>query len=154
MARHEVEFEEQISLEDNYDEKVKPVDTIRGSEMYVRALEKLVNHMPVVAFVREAREGGMVEFISDNISEFGYRAEDFHSGKLAYGDMIDPEDAAGALLELQENAREGAYDFVQTYRIRTGDGQVKWVQENTCIFRNDEGRPVYYTGTLKEIKEQ
>ncbi|TGC11051.1 PAS domain-containing protein [Methanolobus halotolerans] len=154
MVRNETELEEQISLEDNYNEKVQPVSTIHGFEMYTRALEELINYIPVIAFVREAKEGGAVEFISEKVSEFGYCAKDFYTGKLAYEDIIDPEDAAGALLELQENAREGAYEFSQTYRIRTRKGQVRWVEENTSIFRNEEGRPVYYTGTLKEIEEQ
>ncbi|MDW7733290.1 MAG: PAS domain-containing protein [Methanolobus sp.] len=154
MARNEIELEEQISLEDDYNEQVRLVNTIQSSEMYTRALEKLIDHIPVIAFVREAKEGGMVEFISDNISDFGYNAKDFRSGKLAYEDMIDPDDAAGALLELRENAREGAYEFTQTYRIRTRKGFVRWVEERTFIFRNEKGRPVYYTGTLKEIGEQ
>lgn len=154
MARNEIELEEQISLEDDYNEQVRPASTIHGSEMYICALEKLIDHMPVIVFVREAREGGTVEFISEDISDFGYNAKDFRSGKLAYEDMIDPDDAAGALLELRENAREGAYEFTQTYRIRTGKGLVRWVEERTFIVRNEEGRPVYYTGTLKEIGEQ
>lgn len=154
VARNEIELEEQISLEDNYSEKVQPVNSIHGSEMYTCALEKLLDHIPVISFVREAREGGTVEFISERISDFGYSAEDFSRGKLAFENIIDPEDAAGALLELQENAREGAFEFTQTYRIRTKKGLVRWVEERTFIFRNENGRPVYYTGTLKEIKGQ
>lgn len=153
MVRRETELEEQIYLEDDNNEKVLPVNTIHGFEMYTNALEELINHIPVIAFVREAREGGTVEFISDNISEFGYIAKDFLTGKLAYEDIIDKEDAPGALLELQENAREGAYEFTQNYRVRTKKGLIRWVEEKTFIFRNEEGKPIYYTGTLKEIGE-
>ncbi|WP_406656312.1 PAS domain-containing protein [Methanolobus sp. ZRKC2] len=155
MTRNEEnELEEQISLEDACGEKRRPVRAVHGFEMYARVLEELINHIPVIAFVREAKEGGIVEFISDNISDLGYSAKDFRSGKLAYEDIIDPEDAPGALLELRENAREGAYEFSQTFKIRTKKGLIRWFREDTFISRNDEGRPVYYIGTLKEIAEQ
>ena len=155
MTREESGFEEQISPGDSCGEKVQPLNTtVHGFEMYTRSLEELINHIPVIAFVREAKERGIVEFISDSISDFGYSTKDFRTGKLAYEDIIDPEDAAGALLELRENAREGAYEFTQKYRIRTRKGLIRWVEEKTFISRNEEGRPVYYIGTLKEIGEQ
>ncbi|MBN2111123.1 MAG: PAS domain-containing protein [Methanosarcinaceae archaeon] len=154
MTMNKNEPEEQICPGDTYKEKVPPVNATVGSEeMYTSALEKLIDHIPVVAFVREAKEGGVVRFMSESISEFGYSADDFLSGNLVYEDLIDPEDAAGALLELNENASEGAYDLTQIFRIRTREGLIRWVEENTFIFRDEEGRPVYYTGTLKAIKE-
>ena len=104
-------------------EKAVYIASQPGQTVYIQALGELIRHMPVIAFVRPAKERGPVKAMSEKISVLGYRADDFISGKLAYEEIIDPEDVPGVLLELLENAREGAYELTQRYRVRTKEGE-------------------------------
>lgn len=124
-----------------------------------KALETIVNHSPVVAFLWKAdsddeMELWPVEFVSDNITNFGYSVDDFLSGEILYGNIIDPEDLLDVQTELSDISREGGTVFVKEYRIRTKSGDQRWVEEQTFIQRNDEGIVTHYLGVIQDITER
>ena len=124
-----------------------------------QALETIINHSPVIAFLWTAGPGDEnelwpVEFVSDNISEFGYSVDDFLSGAILYGEIINPEDLPYVQMELSDVAEEGGNVFVKEYRIRTKSGDERWVEEQTFIQRNDKGVVTHYQGVIREITEQ
>ncbi|WP_258082580.1 hypothetical protein [Methanohalophilus euhalobius] len=50
-------------------------------------LEDIVNASPVIVFVWKEEDRWPVEFVSKNISLFGYTPNDFISGTLRYSDI-------------------------------------------------------------------
>ncbi|SES97324.1 PAS domain S-box-containing protein [Methanococcoides vulcani] len=124
-----------------------------------KALEKIINHSPVVAFLwrtdlEDEKELWPVEFVSDNITQFGYTVDDFLSGDLLYGNIINPEDLPEVQMELSDICREGGKVFVKEYRIRTKSGGERWVEEQTFVQRNDEGVVTNYQGVIQDITER
>ncbi len=124
-----------------------------------QALETIVNHSPVIAFLWKAgsddeMELWPVEFVSDNITNFGYSVDDFLSGDILYGNIINPEDLLDVQTELSDISREGGTVFVKEYRIRTKSGDERWVEEQTFIQRNDEGVVTHYLGVIQDITER
>jgi PAS domain S-box-containing protein len=124
-----------------------------------QALETIVNHSPVIAFLWKAgsddeMELWPVEFVSDNITKFGYSVDDFLSGDILYGNIINPEDLLDVQTELSDVSREGGTVFVKEYRIRTKSGDDRWVEEQTFIQRNDEGVVTHYLGVIQDITER
>ncbi len=124
-----------------------------------QALETIVNHSPVIAFLWKAgpdheKELWPVEFVSDNITNFGYSADDFLSGNILYGDIIHPEDLPYVQMELSDISSEGGKVFVKEYRIRTKSGEERWVEEQTFIQRNSEGVVTNYHGVIQDITER
>ncbi len=124
-----------------------------------QALETIVNHSPVIAFLWKAgsddeMELWPVEFVSDNITKFGYCVDDFLSGNILYGNIINPEDLLDVQTELSDISREGGTVFVKEYRIRTKSGDERWVEEQTFIQRNDEGIVTHYLGVIQDITER
>ncbi|KGK98461.1 hypothetical protein LI82_12250 [Methanococcoides methylutens] len=124
-----------------------------------RALETIVNHSPVVAFLwktglEDEKELWPVEFVSDNITQFGYTADDFLSGDLLYGNIINPEDLPEVQMELSDICNEGGKVFVKEYRIRTKSGEERWVEERTFVQRDDEGVVTNYQGVIQDITER
>jgi PAS domain S-box-containing protein len=124
-----------------------------------QALETIVNHSPVVAFLWKAgpvdeMELWPVEFVSDNITKFGYSVDDFLSGDILYGNIINPEDLLDVQTELSDISREGGTVFVKEYRIRTKSGDERWVEEQTFIQRNGEGVVTHYLGVIQDITER
>ncbi len=121
-----------------------------------QALETIVNHSPVIAFLWKAgsddeMELWPVEFVSDNITNFGYSVEDFISGEILYGNIIHPDDLLDVQIELSDISREGGTVFVKEYRIRTKSGEQRWVEEQTFIQRNNEGIVTHYQGVIQDI---
>ncbi|QLC48945.1 PAS domain-containing protein [Methanolobus zinderi] len=132
----------------------------RQAELLERkqALETIVNHSPVVAFLWKAgsddeMELWPVEFVSDNITMFGYSADEFLSGDILYGDIIHPDDLPEVQAELSDICDEGGTVFVKEYRIRTKSKEQRWVEEKTFIQRNDDGVVTHYQGIIQDITE-
>lgn len=118
-----------------------------------KVLETVVNNSPVVVFLCRPEHKWPVEFISDNISQFGYSVEEFTSGKLLYGDIIHPSDFEKVKDNLMRNCLEGKNEFIQEYRILTRDGQVRWVDERTFIQVDKKGGASYLQCVIMDITE-
>ena len=48
---------------------------------------------PLVTFRWGIDDDGTVEYVSPNIHEFGYTAEEFTSGRRTYSSLVDPADS-------------------------------------------------------------
>ncbi|MDK2825969.1 MAG: hypothetical protein PWQ63_774 [Methanolobus sp.] len=116
-------------------------------ELRVKALEMLIDNSGIIAFIR--KENGKVEFVSSSIEEFGYKTEDFTSGKVNFKEIVHPDDLDRVVLELKENALEGAGSLSQKYRIRTKKEHVRTVEEKTTFIRDESGNVAYIVGILK-----
>lgn len=116
-------------------------------ELRVKALEMLLDNSGIIAFIR--KENGKVEFVSSSIEEFGYKTEDLTSGKVNFKEIVHPDDLDRVVLELKENALEGAGSLSQKYRIRTKKEHVRTVEEKTTFIRDESGNVAYIVGILK-----
>ncbi len=118
---------------------------------------ELINRSPAVAFMWENSEGWPVEIVTENVSEmFGYSAEDFISGKVAYIDVIHPDDLTHIIKEVSQNSNDPkTTDFVHDpYRIISQDGEIKWVEDRTRIRRNSAHQITHYEGILIDITDK
>lgn len=55
-------------------------------------IEIILNSSPAIIFLWKAREDWPVDFVTDNIIQFGYSKNEFLSGKLNYADIVHPDD--------------------------------------------------------------
>ena len=62
---------------------------------------------PTIVFKWRATEGWPVEYVSPNIRQFGYAAEDFTSGKVPYADIVHPDDIERIAAEVSQSHRGG-----------------------------------------------
>ncbi|WP_440953115.1 PAS domain-containing protein [Methanococcoides sp. FTZ1] len=144
--------ESEIALKDSLEKQAELLER-------KQALETIVNHSPVIAFLWKAgpedeKELWPVEFVSDNITQFGYTVDEFMSGDLMYGNIVHPEDLPEVQMELSDICNEGGKVFVKEYRIRTKSGEERWVEEQTFVQRNDEGVVTNYQGIIQDITER
>jgi PAS domain S-box-containing protein len=116
-----------------------------------RKLDVIYRNSPVVAFLWRPEPGWPVVFVSENISRFGYQAEEFTSGKLLYSDIVYPEDLSGLTAEVSDFERHGQPYFIKEYRILTHNGEIKWVTERSMLARDEVGGPSYYQGIIIDI---
>jgi PAS domain S-box-containing protein len=113
----------------------------------------IVENSPVVLVRWLPGEGWPVEYVSDNIAQFGYAADDFHSGRLRWADILTPEDRLRMQDETAKDREAGVRRTRQEYRIVTADGRVRWMEDRTAIVDLGDGRP-RHQGIVIDITER
>lgn len=116
--------------------------------------EQLFMKGPVVVFRWRAEEDWPVEYVSVNISQFGYDAGEILRGMLPYKSLIHPEDRERVAAEVRAYAANGATSFEQDYRILDASGHTRWVYDFTVIGCNEHGAITHYDGYLLDITER
>ncbi len=129
-------------------------EALRKSLEMQKILKTIINKSPAVAFLWKNRENWPAEFVSENVSQFGYTAEDFTSEKILYGNIIHKEDIKAVIENLALSIREGNDSFEMEYRIFTGDGNIRWVEERTFIQRDSKGDVTHFQGIVVDVTER
>lgn len=124
------------------------------AETQLRMSQLIVDRSPVVLFRRGAGEQHRLEFISDNFKQFGYLPEDMLSGKHTFKEIVHPEDQDLIRDQIREFAEADAEEYTQIYRLITGDGEVRWVEDQTSVVRDENGKKTHNQGILIDITER
>lgn len=135
-------------------DRKKAEEQLRSSYEKLKQLEHTVNNSPAVAFVWRAAEGWPVEYVSDNVSQFGYKPEDLISGRIPFPTIVHPDDLSRVAEEVAKYSQEGRVEFGQEYRIITKSGEVRWVDNHTWVRRNAQDRITHYQGIVVDITER
>ncbi len=109
---------------------------------------------PVVVFKWSAEAGWPVEYVSPNVTQFGYQPEDFTSGRIPYTSLVHPDDRQRIATETAGHATGHEPCFEQDYRIIRADGTVRWVYNLTQVLRAAGQRPTHYQGYILDITDR
>ncbi|MFB6309147.1 MAG: ATP-binding protein [Haloarculaceae archaeon] len=106
---------------------VRDIEDRKAAE---RRFERLIENLPGIVYRCRTDTGWPMEFVGGRCEDLtGYEAEAIESGDVSWGlDVIDPEDRERVDREVQA-AIEDETAFEVTYRIRTADGDERWVWE-------------------------
>jgi len=120
-----------------------------------RILTTLFGNLPGFVFRCQNDEFWTMEFISDVFLELtGYRPEEvIKNKKLSYADIIIEEDRQRVWDEIQEKIFSQK-PFTFEYRIKTAEGKIKWVWEQSKGIFNGEGRLLFIEGYITDISEE
>jgi phosphoserine phosphatase RsbU/P len=142
-------------LKQRYDERVQALDnecTARDrTEEALRMAQLIIDKSPVVLFRRLSGDKPQLVYVSDNISQFGYSAEEFLNGTVLFKDVVHPDDMERVGSEIRDYADRDAETYTQVYRILTRNGQTRWVEDQTSVVRDETGRKVYNQGVVVDI---
>ncbi len=122
-------------------------------EILLSRINNYIDNSQTIVFFWKAYDGWPVEYVSKNVSDFGYKIDDFILGRITYKDIIYKDDYARVLKEVEEHTNNKNDKFIQTYRIVTADGSVRWVDDRTIIERDDNGVVKNYLGTITDITQ-
>jgi len=136
----------------------KTEKALRKSLKTQEMLKSIINKSPAVAFLRKNienlpanLENWPVDYISENVAQFGYSVEDFLSGRVHYGNIIHREDLQAVVESLARSVREGYDSFEMEYRIITGGGSIRWVEDRTLIQRDSKGKVTHLQGIVIDV---
>ena len=126
----------------------------RAAERELQQALQVVEASPVVSFRWRHAEGWPVEYVSENVSRWGYRAEDLRAGRLSYADLVHPEDLPRVAHEVATLTQIGSSDYIQNYRVRAADGHYFWVEDRTRVLRDASGMVTAYEGVVTDVDAQ
>ena len=117
-------------------------------------LEKIVNAGPVVVLMVGAGERWPVDFVSENISQFGYTPSDFVDGGLQFSELIHPDDLDKAQRSFREHSEKDELYFRTEFRIIDKRGDVHWVEARILIIKDQSGEVRNVQGVLLDVTDQ
>ncbi|MFZ3169842.1 MAG: PAS domain S-box protein [Candidatus Methanoperedens sp.] len=132
----------------------KDITERERSEEALRLSNLVVENSQTVLFRWKAQKGWPVEFVSNNVVQFGYSAEEFLSGALLYESIIHPGDLERVSKEVRTHSESGDDRFHQEYRIIAKNGAVHWVDDRTVIERKKDGNITHYQGIIIDTTER
>jgi PAS domain S-box-containing protein len=136
-------------------ERKRVEEELRVTVERLKQMEAIIEISPAVAFVRRAAEKWPVEFVSDNVLQFDYEAEDLLSGQIRYADIIHPEDRDRVFDEATRYSLDkDCEEFSQEYRILTGYGDTRWVDDRTFVRRNSKGVVTHFQGIILDVTDR
>ncbi|MDP4196767.1 MAG: PAS domain S-box protein [Bacteroidota bacterium] len=129
-------------------------EKLRSSNEKLEEMEVIINKSPAIVFLWKAMEGLPVDFVSNNISQFGYSAEEFTSEGLLYSDIIFQEDRKRVLSDVQRLSSGEIQEFVQDYRIITKTNEIRWVDDRVWAKKNENGEVTHFQGIVIDITKR
>ena len=114
-------------------------------------LHTAINASPVVAITWHGAEGFPVAYVSDNVSQWGYRAADWMRLRPRFVDLVHPDDQATLNADIESYRQRGTELYVQHYRLRTADGRWVWVEERARMEYDAAGTITWAHGVLLDI---
>ena len=119
---------------------VTATQEIGRRQAMLELLSDSVNRSPVVAIVWSLSEGWPVDFVTQNVSQWGYDRAEFMSGGLLYESLVHPDDLPRINQEIADYLAVGQDSYDQRYRVRAASGRWIWLEDHTRIQRDASGQ--------------
>ncbi len=108
---------------------------------------------PTVVWNWKNAPGWPVDYVSENVRQFGYSPADFTSGQIGYSQIVHPEDLQRVGIEVQGHIAAGNDHFEQWYRLRCADGSYRSLYDFTVVTRDPSGVVTHFLGYVLDATE-
>ena len=133
------------------------------TEEALRMAEVIIENSPTILFRRSASLPTDPEsaapppklvYVSDNVRQLGYTAEEFINNEVHFRDIVHPEDIERVGEEIRGYAEKDVEEYTQFYRFIHKNGEVRWVEDQTSVVRDADGNKIFNQGILVDITER
>ena len=120
-----------------------------------RMLQTLMSNLPGMAYRCRNDRDWTMEFVSEgSVNLTGYKpAELINNSKITYNQLIHPDECEKVRNTIQDALKEHK-TFHVTYRIKTADGEQKWVLEQGQGIFTSKGELSAIEGFISEITDK
>lgn len=137
------------------EEREQSREKLRAAFEKRKELEEVIARSFAVAFRWRNEEGWPVDYVSENILQFGFEADEFTSGRMNYAQFVHDEDLPRLIREIKTFTELRPSDgLFQEYRVVAKDGRVRWVIDHTWLRYNDQGEITHYQGIMIDVTER
>lgn len=130
---------------------ISEIEQLRQARETMGLAQLIVENSPAVLFRREAGEGHRLVYVSDNIDQWGYSPEELLAERVTFRDIILEEDAERMSEEIARYRELDLEEYSQEYRIKTSDGIIRWVSDQTSVIRDEQGEKIFNQGVIMDI---
>lgn len=127
------------------------------TENKIKTAYNIINKSATIAILCKNEWNFPVEFASENtISLFGYSHTELLDGTVNLYQLVYPEDlkwVSETFLELLKAEKSNEFKF-PSFRVLTKNGDVKWVQANIDVVRNNASEITHIQGICEDITER
>jgi diguanylate cyclase (GGDEF)-like protein/PAS domain S-box-containing protein len=126
-----------------------------SAEARLRAAEAkyrtLVEQLPLVTYIDALTASATSLYASPQVeSLLGYSVDEWLDDPEFFPKLLHPDDR-GRILALVDHCNETADLFRAEYRLIARDGRTVWVQDESLVVVDEEGRPLFTQGYLLDI---
>lgn len=130
-------------------DKSKAMDKLRESEAKYR---NLVQQLPVITYIASLEKPGKLLYVSPQISQLGYPAEDWLAGSDGLLKRVHADDLA-VTIEAYAHTYEYHAPLRCEYRLVKSDGKIRWFLDEANVVRNDSGESLFLQGVLVDVTQ-
>ena len=129
----------------------------KRSEKSLHEAYEILCQSPAVALVWKHEKGWPVTYVTSNVHRLlGYTAEEMLSGEFGFLDVVHPDDVGRVVGELRALSTDASITACSPapYRILTKSGDVKWVEDQTVVRRDEQGGIACCQGILLDVSDR
>ena len=135
-------------LEKSIAERKQAFAGLREADARYRAL---VEELPLVSYVSSLDTPGFSTYVSPQLEDvLGYTPDEWLATPGLFWDVIHPDDSERVRNE-HSIGYANAETFSTQYRLRAKSGRVIWVEDQTRVIHDRDGRPALAQGFLIDI---
>jgi diguanylate cyclase (GGDEF)-like protein/PAS domain S-box-containing protein len=112
----------------------------------------LTEQSPAIIYQANIDDDGHTIFISSQVNELGYSADEWINHPGLWKSLIHPEDVKRVMAEM-DDAISHKIAFSSEYRLRNKKGEWRYFHDKARIFNDANGHPLYQQGMLIDITD-
>jgi PAS domain S-box-containing protein len=114
----------------------------------------LVEQIPAVTYIAALDDVSSTIYVSPQTTEMlGAAPEEWLADPELFARLLHPEDRKRVIVEHVRANRVGG-PLKLEYRVRTREGRVVWLRDESAVVRDQEGQPLFRQGVLLDVSDR
>jgi PAS domain S-box-containing protein len=126
----------------------------KQAEDMLKRAKAIIERSPAVIYQFTLKPNYPIEFVSENISQFGFTPTQFTAGLIAFMHHVHPDDRDKVMSSFKHLSRTQADHLRREYRLVTPSGHSRWVEDNLMAVKDIGDEVIGYQGVLFDIDER
>lgn len=114
----------------------------------------IVQNSPTVLYRLRGEPDLPLAYVSQNVSKFGHRAEDLLRSKSGLAGLVAEEHRVAVGMAMDRITSAGGTSATIEYKLRTGSGDYRWVENRCTPIRDEQNRLREVEGIIIDITER
>ncbi len=128
-----------FELQSEIVERKRIESALRDALRKRKELEEIINRSPVVVCLWSNGQDYPFEFVSQSIEQFGYSIQEIIDNKTTLYSLIPDDDLELVKAEIILHSSTDENDFIITHKIKTKNGNLRWVENHIWIRHDTDG---------------
>jgi PAS domain S-box-containing protein len=131
------------------------ITPLKEAEQKAQMSELIIKNSPTLLIRWTPNFKLNVEFISENISSYGYNAQDWINQNVAFTHFVHPDDVKPVTRKVLQSFRDKIERVLLRFRLRNSEGDYHWIDsDNKIVWNGNEKSAAYFQGVLTDITDQ